>query len=225
MIEVQNLCKNFSTTGGEIKVLRNLNLKVVDGERIAVVGRSGAGKTTLMHVLGGIDRPSSGQVLFDGEDVFALQGAKLDEFRNRAVGFIFQFHQLLPEFTALENVMMPLLIGRVERKQAVVQASLLLNEVGLGERLDHKPGALSGGEQQRVAIARALIRQPRLLLADEPTGNLDSRTSDEIMALLDRLHRNRGLTMIIVTHNEALASCLDRTLKMEDGLLASDILN
>jgi len=225
MIEVQNLCKNFMTTGGELKVLRNLNLKVVDGERIAVVGRSGAGKTTLMHVLGGIDRPSSGQVLFDGEDVFASQGAKLDAFRNRAVGFIFQFHQLLPEFTALENVMMPLLIGRVERQQAAEQASLLLTEVGLGERLDHKPGALSGGEQQRVAIARALIRQPRLLLADEPTGNLDSRTSDEIMALLDRLHRNRGLTMIIVTHNEALASCLDRTLRMEDGLFASDILN
>jgi len=200
-------------------------LKVVDGERIAVVGRSGAGKTTLMHVLGGLDQPSSGQVLFDGEDVFALQGAKLDAFRNRAVGFIFQFHQLLPEFTALENVMMPLLIGRLERQQAAEQASLLLTEVGLGERLDHKPGALSGGEQQRVAIARALIRQPRLLLADEPTGNLDSRTSDEIMALLDRLHRNRGLTMIIVTHNEALASCLDRTLRMEDGLFASDILN
>lgn len=225
MIEVQNLCKNFATTGGEIRVLRDLNLKVADGERIAVVGRSGAGKTTLMHVLGGIDRPSSGQVLFDGEDVFALQGARLDEFRNRAVGFIFQFHQLLPEFTALENVMMPLLIGRVERKQAAEQASALLCEVGLGERLDHKPGALSGGEQQRVAIARALIRQPRLLLADEPTGNLDSRTSDEIMDLLDRLHRSRGLTMVIVTHNEDLAACLDRTLRMEDGLLASDILN
>lgn len=223
MIEVQNLCKNFVTTGGEIKVLQSLDLTVVGGERIAVVGRSGAGKTTLMHILGGIDRPSSGQVLFDDEDIFALQGAKLDEFRNRSVGFIFQFHQLLPEFTALENVMMPLLIGRMERKQASAQARELLGEVGLSARVDHKPGALSGGEQQRVAIARSLIRQPRLLLADEPTGNLDSRTSDEIMGLLDSLHRNRGLTMVIVTHNEGLAACLDRTLRMKDGQLVHDI--
>lgn len=219
MIEVHNLCKHFVTTSGELRVLHDLDLKVENGERIAVVGRSGAGKTTLMHILGGIDRPSSGRVLFDGEDVFALQGARLDDFRNRSVGFIFQFHQLLPEFTALENVMMPLLIGRIERKQAADQAAELLREVGLGDRLDHKPGALSGGEQQRVAIARALIRQPRLLLADEPTGNLDSKTSDEIMALLDRLHRTRGLTMIIVTHNDQLAACLDRTLNMEDGQL------
>lgn len=225
MIKVQKLCKSFETTGGKIRVLRDLDLTVGDGERIAVVGRSGAGKTTLMHILGGIDRPSSGQVLFDDEDVFSLQGPRLDEFRNRAVGFIFQFHQLLPEFTALENVMMPLLIGRVERKKAAATAKSLLLEVGLGERLDHKPGALSGGEQQRVAIARALVRQPRLLLADEPTGNLDSRTSGEIMALLDDLHRRKGLTMVIVTHNERMASCLDRTLRMEDGLLASDILN
>ena len=225
MIEVQQLCKNFVTAGGNIRVLRDLDLKVGDGERIAVVGRSGAGKTTLMHILGGIDRPSSGRVLFDGEDIFALQGARLDQFRNRAVGFIFQFHQLLPEFTALENVMMPLLIGRIDRKPAAAQAAALLSEVGLAERLEHKPGALSGGEQQRVAIARALIRQPRLLLADEPTGNLDSRTSDEIMALLDRLHRSRGLTMVIVTHNAPLAACLDRTLHMEDGQLAGDVLN
>lgn len=219
MIEVHNLCKHFVTTSGELSVLHDLDLKVESGERIAVVGRSGAGKTTLMHILGGIDRPSSGRVLFDGEDVFALQGARLDDFRNRSVGFIFQFHQLLPEFTALENVMMPLLIGRIERKRAADQAAELLREVGLGDRLDHKPGALSGGEQQRVAIARALIRQPRLLLADEPTGNLDSKTSDEIMALLDRLHLTRGLTMIIVTHNDQLAACLDRTLNMEDGQL------
>ncbi|HKJ05361.1 MAG TPA: ABC transporter ATP-binding protein [Geopsychrobacteraceae bacterium] len=225
MIEVQNLCKNFTTARGDLRVLYELDLTVADGERIAVVGRSGAGKTTLMHILGGIDRPSSGRVLFDREDVFALQGARLDEFRNRAVGFIFQFHQLLPEFTALENVMMPLLIGRMERKVAAAQAAALLSEVGLQDRLDHKPGALSGGEQQRVAIARSLIRQPRLLLADEPTGNLDSRTSDEIMALLDRLHQNRGLTMVIVTHNEHLATCLDRTLRMEDGQLISDSLN
>ena len=182
MIEIQNLCKNFTTTGGEIRVLRNLNLKVASGERIAVVGRSGAGKTTLMHVLGGIDRPSSGQVLFDGNDVFSLQGSRLDEFRNRSIGFIFQFHQLLPEFTALENVMMPLLIGRLDRKQSAEQATALLREVGLGERLGHKPGALSGGEQQRVCITRALIREPDLLLMDEPFSNLDSSIKSKIQS-------------------------------------------
>ncbi|PLX89905.1 MAG: lipoprotein-releasing system ATP-binding protein LolD [Desulfuromonas sp.] len=225
MIEVRNLNKSFQTTGGELSVLRHLNLTVNRGERVSVVGRSGAGKTTLMHILGGIDRPTSGQVLFSGEDVFALQGDRLDAFRNRSVGFIFQFHQLLPEFTAVENVMMPLLIGRVARKEATRQAEALLSEVGLTDRLTHKPGALSGGEQQRVAIARALVRDPKLLLADEPTGNLDRRTSNEIMTLLDRLHRERGLTMVIVTHNEHLASSLDRTLRMDDGQLVNDCLN
>ena len=225
MIEVSGVGKNFTTPGGIIEVLRGVNLKICSGERVAVVGTSGAGKTTLMHILGGLDRPTSGNVFFEGDNLFALRGAELDAFRNHTVGFVFQFHQLLPEFTALENVMMPLLIGGLKRAEAAIKASAILVEVGLEHRLNHKPGALSGGEQQRVAIARALIREPRLLLADEPTGNLDSRISDDIMLLLNRMHQARGLTMIIVTHNISLASSLDRTLRIEDGILAGDHLN
>ena len=225
MIAVSGLRKNFSTPGGTIEVLRGIDLDISSGERVAVVGTSGAGKTTLMHILGGLDQPTSGSILFEGQSLFALRGPALDAFRNRTVGFVFQFHQLLPEFTALENAMMPLLIGGVKRTDAVIKATAILEEVGLGHRLTHKPGALSGGEQQRVAIARALIRQPRLLLADEPTGNLDSRTSDEIMALLNQMHANRGLTMVIVTHNIAIADSLDRVVRIEDGVLAGDVLN
>ncbi|RLB78645.1 MAG: lipoprotein-releasing system ATP-binding protein LolD [Deltaproteobacteria bacterium] len=225
LIEVSGLGKKFTTPGGIIEVLREVNLKIYAGERIAVVGTSGAGKTTLMHILGGLDHPTTGEVLFEGSSLFALRGADLDNFRNRTVGFVFQFHQLLPEFTALENVMMPLLIGGVARTTAVQKATEILAEVGLEQRLNHKPGALSGGEQQRVAIARALIREPRLLLADEPTGNLDSRISAEIMQLLNRMHQARGLTMVIVTHNISLASSLDRTLHIEDGALIGDKLN
>ena len=225
MIEVSELGKKFTTPGGIIEVLRDINLKICAGERVAVVGTSGAGKTTLMHILGGLDRPTSGDVMFEGDSLFALRGAELDAFRNHTVGFVFQFHQLLPEFTALENVAMPLLIGGIKRIEASRKATEILQEVGLGHRLTHKPGALSGGEQQRVAIARALIREPRLLLADEPTGNLDSRISDEIMQLLNLMHQTRGLTMIIVTHNISLANSLDRTLRIEDGILAGDNLN
>ncbi len=225
LIEIRNLQKRFPTPGGEICVLKQVDVRIVAGERIAVVGTSGAGKTTLMHILGGLDQPSDGQVLFAGKDIFALRGTALDAFRNRTVGFVFQFHQLLPEFTALENVMMPLLIGGETRAAAAAKAESLLQEVGLEQRLHHKPGALSGGEQQRVAIARALVQQPQLLLADEPTGNLDSGTSGEIMQLLNRMHRARGLTMIIVTHNRELAASLDRVLRMEDGRLVDDLLN
>ncbi len=225
LIETRGLEKEFKTPVRDIKVLRGINLSIRQGERVAIVGTSGAGKTTLMHILGGLDHPSRGDVLFENSDIYALRGAALDEFRNRTVGFVFQFHQLLPEFSALENVMMPLLIGGVRRSAALKQATEVLSEVGLEERLTHKPGALSGGEQQRVAIARALVRQPRLLLADEPTGNLDSLTSDEILALLNQIHHSRGLTMVIVTHNQALATSLDRVLQIEDGILAGDILN
>lgn len=225
LIEVSSLGKSFTTPGGVIEVLRDVDLQICAGERVAVVGTSGAGKTTLIHILGGLDHPTVGEVLFEGNSLFALKGADLDAFRNRTVGFVFQFHQLLPEFTALENVMMPLLIGGVTRSTAVQKATEILTEVGLQERLTHKPGALSGGEQQRVAIARALIREPRLLLADEPTGNLDSRISDEIMQLLNRMHQARGLTMVIVTHNISLANSLDRTLRIEDGVVAADELN
>ena len=225
MLEVSGLGKSFKTPGGIIEVLRDVSLTICAGERVAVVGTSGAGKTTLMHILGGLDRPTSGDVFFQGDNLSNLRGAELDSFRNRTVGFVFQFHQLLPEFTAVENVMMPLLIGGAKRVDAEKQASAILAEVGLEKRLTHKPGALSGGEQQRVAIARALIREPQLLLADEPTGNLDSRISDEIMLLLNQMHQARGLTMIIVTHNTPLANSLDRTLRIEDGVLACDNLN
>ncbi len=225
MIEVSGLSKSFKTPGGVIDVLRGVNLQICAGERVAVVGTSGAGKTTLMHILGGLDRPTSGDVFFQGNNLSDLRGAELDSFRNRTIGFVFQFHQLLPEFTAVENVMMPLLIGGDRRADAEKQATAILAEVGLEKRLTHKPGALSGGEQQRVAIARALIREPQLLLADEPTGNLDSRISDEIMLLLNKMHQARGLTMIIVTHNIPLANSLDRTLRIEDGVLACDNLN
>lgn len=217
MIEIQKLTKTFLSGAREVNVLRGIDLSVGRGERIAIVGASGAGKTTLMHMIGGLDRPTSGQVLFEGQDIFALRGAALDAFRNRTIGFVFQFHQLLPEFSALENVMMPALIARKSRKEAVEMASAVLGEVGLAHRLTHKPGELSGGEQQRVAIARALIMAPRLLLADEPTGNLDSRTSDEIYRLMQSLHETHGLTLVIVTHSETLAARMDRTIHMEDG--------
>jgi len=225
MIDVAYLSKSFSTAGGTVEVLQEINLQIYAGERIAVVGTSGAGKTTLMHLLGGLDQPTAGDILFEGESLFALRGRQLDAFRNRTVGFVFQFNQLLPEFSALENAMMPLLIGGSKRSDALIKATELLQEVGLGHRLSHKPGALSGGEQQRVAIARALVCNPRLLLADEPTGNLDSQTSAEIMQLLNQLHKTHGLTMIIVTHNQALASSLDRTVRIEDGVLIEDILH
>jgi len=217
MIRVEALSKSFGAGRGRVDVLRQIDLSIGAGERVAVVGASGAGKTTLMHIIGGLDHPTEGRVFFEEQDVFALRGPALDAFRNRTVGFVFQFHQLLPEFSALENVMMPALVARKGRGEAATMARTLLDEVGLGHRLTHKPGELSGGEQQRVAIARALIMSPRLLLADEPTGNLDSRTSDAIYRLLHDLHETRGLTMVIVTHSESLASRLDRVIHMEDG--------
>lgn len=219
MIEVKGLTKSFTTGQGQVDVLRGIDLKIAEGERVAVVGTSGAGKTTLMHILGALDHPTSGTVTNRGQDIFALRNGALDAFRNQAIGFVFQFHQLLPEFTALENVMMPALIARRAFREARPLAETMLGEVGLGHRLGHKPGQLSGGEQQRVAIARALVMSPRLLLADEPTGNLDSGTSDEIYRLLNQLHRSHNLTMVIVTHSETLASRLDRIIHMEDGLL------
>jgi lipoprotein-releasing system ATP-binding protein len=219
MIVVRGLSKGFITDRGRIEVLKDVDLDIHAGERIAVVGASGAGKTTLMHLLGGLDRPSSGTVHFAEKNIFHYSAQELDAFRNRSIGFVFQFHQLLPEFSALENVMMPALIGRAPAKQAESRASEILTAVGLGHRLDHKPGQLSGGEQQRVAIARSLIMSPQLLLADEPTGNLDSATSDEILALLDRLHAERDLTIIVVTHSEKVAGHMDRVIRMKDGYL------
>ncbi len=219
MIEVKGVTKTFIAGERRVDVLRGVDLTIGKGERVAIVGASGAGKTTLMHILGTIDQPTTGSVLFEGQNIFTLKNAALDAFRNRAVGFVFQFHQLLPEFTASENVMMPALISRMSFKQAEARAAELLTEVGLKHRLTHKPGELSGGEQQRVAIARALVMNPQLLLADEPTGNLDSHTSDEIYHLLQELHRSRGLTMVIVTHSEVLARRMDRIVHMADGLI------
>jgi lipoprotein-releasing system ATP-binding protein len=217
MIEVKGLAKSFFSGQSKVDVLRGIDLLAMRGERVAIVGTSGAGKTTFMHILGALDHPTAGKVLFEGTDIFSLKGPALDDFRNQTIGFIFQFHQLLPEFSALENVMMPALIARKNFKEAVSLAGNLLEEVGLGHRLTHKPGQLSGGEQQRVAIARALVLSPRLLLADEPTGNLDSNTSDKIYQLLHQLHQTRRFTIIFVTHNETLAERMDRVVHIEDG--------
>ncbi|MEJ2197769.1 MAG: ABC transporter ATP-binding protein [Desulfuromonadales bacterium] len=217
MIAVDSLSKSFITDRGKVEVLKEVSLNISAGARIAIVGASGAGKTTFMHLLGGLDKPTSGSVTFAGKDIFSYSASELDAFRNRSIGFVFQFHQLLPEFTALENVMMPALIGRDSVQDARMKATEILAAVGLDHRLDHKPGQLSGGEQQRVAIARSLVMSPRLLLADEPTGNLDSATSDEILALLDRLHQKRDLTMVVVTHSENVASHMDRIVRMVDG--------
>ena len=219
MIAVRALTKSFMTDRGKVEVLKEVDLDIRAGERIAVVGASGAGKTTLMHLLGGLDRPTSGTVHFAEKNIFHYSAQELDAFRNRSIGFVFQFHQLLPEFTALENVMMPALIGRSPAKEAEKKANEILTAVGLEHRLDHKPGQLSGGEQQRVAMARSLVMSPKLLLADEPTGNLDSTTSDEILALLDHLHAERDLTIVVVTHSDKVAGHMDRIVSMADGYL------
>lgn len=219
LVVAQRLGKSFTTRSGQLDVLTDIDLTINAGERVAIVGPSGAGKTTLMHLLGVLERPSSGNLCIDGEDVSNLKGKRLDAFRNRMVGFVFQFHQLLPEFTALENVMMPLFIAGVKRSEAQERAAAFLEDVGLAHRIGHKPGELSGGEQQRVAVARSLINEPRLLLADEPTGSLDSATTDEIYDLIDGLHRSKGLTIILVTHNRELANRMDRLITIEDGRL------
>jgi lipoprotein-releasing system ATP-binding protein len=217
LLEVRDLRKSFRTGVSRINVLDGINLSVMEGDTIALVGASGAGKSTLLHVIGTLDRPTSGSVFFRGDDVFALNEGALATFRNRSIGFVFQFHHLLPEFTALENVMMPALISGMAKDEARKIALALLEDVGLAHRLDHKPGELSGGEQQRVAIARALVLSPAMLLADEPTGNLDRKTSEEVHELLAGIQRKTGLTLIIVTHNELLAARMGKTIRLVDG--------
>lgn len=217
MIEIKNLSKTFLKDGLAIEVLKELNLRIDTGESLAVVGVSGSGKSTLVHILGTLDHPTSGAVLFDGVDVFTWPEPKLAAFRNRKIGFIFQFHNLLPEFTGLENTMMPALIRRMPKREAREKAEALLTEVGLGDRMTHKPGELSGGEQQRVAIARALILEPDILLADEPTGNLDTETGKKIEEILVALNRAKGITLIVVTHNQSLASRMSRQIGLRDG--------
>jgi lipoprotein-releasing system ATP-binding protein len=217
MIEAVNLTKSFKMAGLELTVLKGINLTIGRGEMLAIVGASGAGKSTLLHILGTLDRPTSGTVLFEGQDLFQLSDQRQAEFRNRSIGFVFQFHHLLPEFTALENVCLPAYIQNRSAGDVDGEARSLLKDVGLEHRLTHKPGELSGGEQQRVAVARALIQQPNLVLADEPTGNLDTHTGDALFNLMRTLNRARGITFVIVTHNEKLSAQADRIIHMEDG--------
>jgi lipoprotein-releasing system ATP-binding protein len=217
LLEVRGLYKSYGNGTATVDVLKGIDITVAAGDTVALVGPSGAGKSTLLHLMGTIDRPSKGEVLFDGKDVYSLSDQPLAAFRNRSIGFVFQFHHLLPEFTALENVMMPLLIGGTKKALAEETARGLLNDVGLSHRTTHRPGELSGGEQQRVAIARALVRSPRLLLADEPTGNLDMKTSEEVHALLYSIQRQTGISLVIVTHNEQLAAGMARTVRIVDG--------
>jgi lipoprotein-releasing system ATP-binding protein len=203
----------------ELHILKGVNLSVRRGEFLAIAGPSGVGKSTLLHILGGLDRPTAGEVYYEGVEISRLPEGELAEFRNQTVGFVFQFHHLLPEFTALENTMMPALIGRQPLVRAQEAAKGILQRVGLAERLAHRPGELSGGEQQRVAIARALALSPDVLLADEPTGNLDSKTGEAIFDLLRELNQEQGLTVVLVTHNEWFARRTDRLLRMADGQL------
>jgi lipoprotein-releasing system ATP-binding protein len=217
MIEVVNLTKSFQMAGLELTVLKGLNLQIARGEILAIVGASGAGKSTLLHILGTLDRPTGGTVLFERQDLFQLSDQKQAEFRNRRIGFVFQFHHLLPEFTALENVCLPAYIQNRSANDVQAEATSLLKDVGLDHRINHKPGELSGGEQQRVAVARALIQQPDLVLADEPTGNLDTHTGDALFNLMRALNRARGISFVIVTHNEKLSAQADRIIHMEDG--------
>lgn len=216
LIQVIGLNKVFSTPGGSIQVLKDIDLILKKGEMTALMGPSGAGKSTLLHILGTLDRPTSGEVLYSGENVFGLGSDELSGFRNRTVGFVFQFHHLMPEFNTLENTMMPGLISGLSAKKAGEKAEHLLEAVGLSERLRHKPGQLSGGEQQRVAVARALMLDPEVVLADEPTGNLDTQTGEDLLDLLLDLNKT-GISFIIVTHNDALAGQCGRTIRMKDG--------
>jgi lipoprotein-releasing system ATP-binding protein len=217
MIQVQNLSKTFLKDGLTIEVLKELNLRIDTGESLAVVGVSGSGKSTLIHILGTLDHPTSGVILFDNVNVFTWPEQKLAAFRNQKIGFIFQFHNLLPEFTSLENTMMPALIRRMPKGEAKRRAEAILTEVGLGDRITHKPGELSGGEQQRVAIARALILEPEILLADEPTGNLDTETGKKIEEILVALNRIKRITLIVVTHNQSLADRMSHQIGLRDG--------
>lgn len=219
LIKIDGLYKSYGEDKKTVEVLKGINLLVSKGETLAVVGASGVGKSTLLHIMGALDRPTKGNLFYKGERIFGHTDKKLAAFRNKNIGFVFQFHHLLPEFTALENVMMPVLVGGGDKGSAEGMAFRLLSDVGLGHRLNHKPGELSGGEQQRVAIARALIQSPDVLLADEPTGNLDTQTGDEVFSLLLRLNEEKGITMIIVTHNERLAGKMKRKVRMVDGKL------
>ena len=218
-LEALGIVKTYAVGGRSLTVLRDLELTVAAGEMVAIVGASGVGKSTLLHILGGLDRADQGRIAIDGVELTTLPPAEIVAFRNRRVGFVFQFHHLLPEFSALENAEMPMRIARMPMADARPRAEELLGRVGLGERLTHRPGMLSGGEQQRVAVARALVMRPAVLLADEPTGDLDEQTADSLHALLREMHEASGLTSIIATHNPRLAHACDRVLRLEGGRL------
>ena len=217
LIQIQQLFKSYGNGTKRVEVLKGIDFTLSHAERAAIVGASGVGKTTLLHILGTLDRPTSGKVFYEGKDIFCLNERDLALFRNHEIGFVFQFHHLLPEFNALENTMMPCLIQGISKREAALRAEAILNLVGLKERLSHKPGELSGGEQQRVAVARALVLEPRVLLADEPTGNLDTKTGESVFDLLQELNRIKGITLIVVTHNLKLAGQLPRQIRLFDG--------
>ena len=216
-IEIRNLGKTYTMDGARIEALKGVSLDIDRGDSLAILGVSGAGKSTLLHILGTLDHPTEGTFLYDGVSIFDWSEKKLAEFRNRKVGFVFQFHHLLPEFTSLENTMMPALIAGLTRSEARRRAEAILDEVGLTERRTHKPGELSGGEQQRVAVARALVMEPEMLLADEPTGNLDTETGSKIHDMLVELNRTRKITLVVVTHNQSLADRMSRCIGLRDG--------
>jgi lipoprotein-releasing system ATP-binding protein len=219
LLTVRDLHKSFFEGGEEIHVLRGLNLELAEGERLAVVGESGVGKSTLLHILGTLDRPTRGEILYRDKPIPMDDEIALAQLRNREIGFVFQFHYLLPDFSALENVMFPALIQGMDAAQAEKQAALLLEMVGLKDRLTHRPGKLSGGEQQRVAVARSVVLQPKLILADEPTGSLDVRIGEEVQDLLFRLNQEKGIALVVATHNREFAEKIGRRVELKDGQL------
>lgn len=219
ILACRQLTKRYAQGDLNVEVLKGVDLSIQSGQRVAIMGASGSGKSTLLHLLGGLEKPSSGSVILDGADLNKVGSAKLSQLRNQSLGFIYQFHHLLGEFTILENVAMPLLIGKHPIKQAQAQAAELLKRVGLGHRIMHKPGELSGGERQRAAVARALINKPKCVLADEPTGNLDSKTADQIYQLMLELNQELQVSFLVVTHDPELAGRMDHVLHMEDGLI------
>jgi lipoprotein-releasing system ATP-binding protein len=223
LLHAEAVDKKFVDAGREIWVLRGLNLDVAAGEEIAIVGQSGVGKSTLLHVLGSLEPPTAGHIYFEGNDLFAMDERQVAEFRNARLGFIFQFHYLLADFSALENAMMPASIARLPDREARARAQEVLEMVGLGDKMHRRPAELSGGEQQRVAVARAVVLRPRLVLADEPTGNLDPQTADEVHSLFHRLNRELGLTLIVATHNERLSRSMGRTLRLREGRLFDEV--
>ena len=218
LVEARGISKIFRTEAGELRVLKGVDISVGSGEMLGIIGASGAGKSTLLHILGALDKPTSGKVLFKGKDISAMDENSLALLRNTSIGFVFQFHHLLPEFNSLENVMLPGLISGMSFAEAGKRASALLSELGLSARIRHRPGELSGGEQQRVAVARALLQNPAVVLADEPTGNLDTLTGNDLFALFLELNNRKGIAFVVVTHNKSLSDRCHRVLEMADGM-------